>query len=156
MYLLPPLWCSVNNNAIKPAEGAVAASLEYDYMLKDHLGNVWMVLKEEQQQKTYPAATFENATVNGSNARAEEINYYDIDQSKIVGNPAGTATYPNNNGNPPYNTNPYSNTTATTGYMYKTNASTNKTGLGIVLKVMAGDNINIYGVSYHKKPTGGS
>ena len=82
-----------------------------------------MVLTEEQQQKTYPAATFENATVNGSNARAEEIKYYDINQSKIVGNPAGTATYPNNNGNPPYNNNPYSNTTATTGYMYKTNAS---------------------------------
>jgi len=31
----------------------------------------------------------------------------------------------------------------------------NKTGLGIVLKVMAGDAVNIFGKSYHKKPTAG-
>ncbi len=36
------------------------------------------------------------------------------------------------------------------------NASTNKTGLGIVLKVMSGDVINIFGKSFHKVPTGGN
>jgi RHS repeat-associated protein len=35
------------------------------------------------------------------------------------------------------------------------NATTNKTGLGIVLKVMSGDEIAIFGKSFHKIPAGG-
>lgn len=140
----------------KPAVDIIPASLEYDYMIKDHLSNVRMVLTEEQRQIVYPAATLEDATYNGSTAVSTEALYYNIDASKIVANPSGTDVYPNNNGNPPYNNNPFSNTGATTSRMYKTNASANKIGLGITLKVMAGDIINIYGKSYHKKPAGGS
>lgn len=140
----------------KPAVDNIPASLEYDYMIKDHLGNVRMVLTEEQRQIVYPATTLENIAHNGSNAVTTESLYYTIDATKIVANPPGTDTYPNNNGNPPYNNNPYSNSGATTAQIYKTNASTNKIGLGITLKVMAGDVINIYGKSYHKKPDGGS
>ncbi len=125
-------------------------------MLKDHLGNVRMVLTEEQKQDVYPATTLESVTYNGGTAIATEAQYYSIDQTKIVNNPTGlTATYANNNGNPPYNNNPYSNTTASSAKMYKTNATTNKIGLGITLKVMAGDAINIFGKSWHKKPAAG-
>ncbi|MDP1765229.1 MAG: RHS repeat-associated core domain-containing protein, partial [Sediminibacterium sp.] len=65
-------------------------------------------------------------------------------------NPASLpSTYLNNNGNPPYNTNPSSNTTATSLKMYRLNGATgDKTGLGITLRVMAGDNVSIYGKSY--------
>ncbi|MCP9752803.1 RHS repeat-associated core domain-containing protein [Ferruginibacter sp. HRS2-29] len=130
--------------------------LEYDYFIKDHLGNVRMVLTDEfQQPNVYPAVTMENATYNGGTAITTEALYYNIDNTKAVANPSGSATYANNNGNPPYNNNPYSNTAATTTKMYKTNAGTNKTGLGIVLKVMAGDKLNIYGKSYHLAPGGG-
>lgn len=60
----------------------------------------------------------------------------------------GLTDYPNNNGNPPYNNNPNSNVTANSEKLYKLNAATNKTGLGITLKVMAGDQIDIFGKSY--------
>jgi RHS repeat-associated protein len=144
----------------KPQDGAVAASLQYDYMLKDHLGNVRVVLTEEQKIDIYPAATLENTsiTVNGvtSTAVAKESEYYNIDNTKIVtqGTASGIPVYQNNNGIT--NNNPYSNTTANSARLYRLNAATNtvpnKTGLGIVLKVMAGDNVNVFGKSYHKKP----
>jgi hypothetical protein len=86
----------------KEAVGVVPASLQYDYMLKDHLGNVRMVLTEEQQQDIYPAATLEPSLV------ATENTYYTIDQSKIVPKSGvtgmGNINYPNNNGIP--NNNP--------------------------------------------------
>ena len=133
----------------------------FDYMLKDHLGNVRMVLTEEVKQDVYPAATLENVTYNGGTAIATEGQYFSIDNTKVViqSTATGITTYQNNNGNPPYNNNPYSNTAANSARLYQLNATTNtnanKSGLGIVLKVMAGDNINIFGKSYHKQPTGG-
>jgi RHS repeat-associated protein len=137
------------------------SSVVYDYMLKDHLGNVRMVLTEEQKVNPYPAATLENEMVtdpatNVSNtAVSVENQYYNIDASKIVTNPANITVYQNNNGNPPWNNNPYSNATANSNKVYKTNASSNKIGLGITIKVMSGDQVNIFGKSYHKKPSGG-
>gem|GEM_PF-3558583 len=57
--------------------------------------------------------------------------------------------YPNNNGNPPYNNNPSSNTTATSTQVYKLNGfNGSKTGLGITLKVMPGDVVDIRGKSF--------
>ncbi|MCX6319481.1 MAG: DUF6443 domain-containing protein [Bacteroidetes bacterium] len=144
-----------------PPVGAVAASLEYDYMLKDHLGNVRAVLTEAQQQDIYPAATLENATNGASTAITVENQYYTINSANIVLNSglSGIPAYQNNNGNPPANNNPYSYTTANSEKIYRLNASANtienKTGLGIVLKVMAGDAVNIFGKSYHKRPASG-
>ena len=133
-------------------------SFQYDYMLKDHLGNVRMVLTEEQQQDIYPAATLENMMVNSNTAVSVEESYYTINSANIVsqGTATGIPTYQNHNGNPPANNNPHSNYTANSARLYRLNATTNtvanKTGLGIVLKVMAGDEVNIFGKSYHKKP----
>ena len=131
-------------------------SLHYDYFLKDHLGNVRMVLTDEYRQDVYMAATLENVTYNGGTAVSKEDDYYSIDILKIVNQPGGV-TYQNNNGNPPYNSvNSYSNTNANSAKMYQLNASTNKTGLGIAIKVMAGDVINIYGKSYYSGSSGGT
>ncbi len=129
-------------------------------MLKDHLGNVRMLLTDEQKED-YPAATLENASFNGGTAITKEQSYYTINAANIVDQSAATGipVYQNNNGNPPYNSvNPYSNTSANSSRLYKLNATSgannDKMGLGIVLKVMAGDNVKIFGKSYHKKPSG--
>ena len=58
----------------------------YDYMIKDHLGNVRMVLTEELKQNTYPAATFErtfDVSTNNSMVNYEK-GFYKIDNTKIV------------------------------------------------------------------------
>jgi RHS repeat-associated protein len=132
----------------------------YDYFIKDHLGNVRMVLTEEQKQDQYPAATLEGSTSSGALSMINyEKQFYTIDNTKIIAKtsvPGFTTSndYQNNNGNPPpnssYPSNYTVNSTATSENMYKLNATTNKTGLGIVLKVMAGDKIDIHGKSYYQ------
>ena len=69
-------------------------TLQYDYMLKDHLGNVRMVLTEEAQQDKYPVASMEDAKLS------IEQQYYTIDNSRIVLKTAATglAAYTNDNG----------------------------------------------------------
>ncbi len=129
-----------------------ATGFNYDYMLKDHLGNVRMVLTEEQKQDKYPVASMEDAKIS------IEDDYYTIDQSKIVqaSTVTGLPAYTNDNG--------IGNTPPDPGFeqansqkLYKLNSTTNKTGLGITLKVMAGDKIDVLGKSYYfQNNTGGS
>jgi RHS repeat-associated protein len=142
------------------------SSFEYDYMIKDHLGNVRMVLTEEQQQDQYPAATLEGTYSAAPPDAASMINYekkfytinntYVVNSSTMPGWSAGI-DYQNNNGNPPPNSSYPGGTTptatATSAKVYKLNATTNKTGLGMVLKVMAGDKIDIHGKSYYQSAT---
>lgn len=147
----------------KPAVDNIAASFEYDYMLKDHLGNVRMVLTEEQKTDIYPAATLEPALTGVENA------FYTIDQSKIVPNSAANylrdpinqqpQTYFNNNGitnnNPSCGTGTLC-TSDNSANVYQLNSNSNKTGLGITLKVMAGDKLDIFGKSYYFQNNPGS
>jgi RHS repeat-associated protein len=130
----------------------------YDYFLADHLGNTRMVLTDEQLQNTYPVATLENNAA----ALTIEQGVYNINTANIVnntsipgftdgaGNPHPANVYYNNNGNPPYNTNNQANTGAQSARMYKLNGATgDKTGLGMALKVMTGDQVNIWARSYY-------
>jgi RHS repeat-associated protein len=144
---------------VRDANGNIT-SFTYDYFIKDHLGNVRMVLTEEQKQDQYPAATLEGSTASGALSMINyEKQFYTIDNTKIIAktNVPGFTTsndYQNNNGNPPpnssYPSNYTVNSTSVSENMYKLNATTNKTGLGIVLKVMAGDKIDIHGKSYYQ------
>lgn len=88
----------------KPAEGSVPASFVYDYFKKDYLGNVRMVLREEQQQDIHPAATLEGSvSADGSpNAACIEKNFYNIDPANIVLRYETTriGNYKNKNGGP--------------------------------------------------------
>ena len=121
-----------------------------------------MVLTDEQQQDIYPATTMEDATYNGGTAITVENNYYSISSGNIVNKSAATGItdYENNNGNPPANNNPYSNTTANSAKLYKLNSgpgtAADKMGLGITLKVMAGDKLDVFGKSYYFTNTSGT
>jgi len=98
-------------------------TLQYDYFLKDHLGNVRMVLTEEQKTDGYPAATMETAT-----ATTEETYYSNLPATRVT-LPAG---YPANS--PPGNARVAKVSGAAGG---------NKIGPAILLKVMAGDKFNL-------------
>jgi RHS repeat-associated protein len=128
----------------------------FDYFMRDHLGNVRMVLTNESQTDIYPPATVEtvSSTVNGytSTPEAYESQYYYINTADVIATSTlpwwsavtGSSTLTNTNTNPP-NNDPYSNPTASSASVYKLNGATgDKTGLGIVLKVTAGDLVNIY------------
>lgn len=107
-----------------------ATLFDFDYFLKDHLGNVRMVLTEEKDTAFYPSATIEDSR------RTEEIKYYDIktaqvkDKSTIAG-ASGFAGFEQK--------------------LYKVHGGLTgeKTGLGMVLKVMSGDKIAITAESFY-------
>ena len=115
----------------KPTVGNVAASLVFDYFLKDHLGNVRMVLTEDSQSDMYPAATMETAT-----AAAEEAFYSNL--------PATRESAPLSNGYP-------SNTPSGNINVARVRGDGNKIGPAIVLKVMAGDKFNVIVNSWYNK-----
>jgi RHS repeat-associated protein len=120
-----------------------------DYFVKDHLGNVRMVLTDERRNDVYPAATLEGNISNNSSAVYIENQYYNIDPANIVNrsSAAGIPNYENNNIIP--NNNPNSNNGAQSQQLYRLNSGTSKIGLGMTLKVMAGDKLNVYGKSYY-------
>ncbi len=87
----------------------------------------------------------------------QEKQYYRIDPGYIVDKPLYNSylDYQNHNNVPPSNPNPNYPAGAAPGQyatsqkMYSLNGSTNRTGLEMVLKVMAGDKVDIFGRSYH-------
>jgi RHS repeat-associated protein len=121
----------------------------YDYMVKDHLGNVRMVLTDDQQIDHYPTATLE------ANAVTQEQTYYDINTANVVNKPTPLATEPSNlldylNDNGTNNPYTFGSPTAVTLKMMQLSAPNAKTGMGMVLKVMAGDKLDILAKSYYQ------
>lgn len=142
------------------AVGTMPARFEHDYFVKDHLGNVRMVLTEEELQDVYPAATLEGSSATNNDAVSVEKQYYSIDAANVVNRSMATAIteYQNNNGVP--NNNPNSNPEAPSQKLYKLKAKPGAnggvTGLGITIKVMSGDKIDVLASSYYfQNNTGG-
>jgi len=129
-------------------EGQPAKEYVFDYFLKDHLGNVRMLLTEETQTDVYPVASLEN-----SNAINLEGLYYNIKPSSIVNKPASMPDPHNYNDGVP-NNNPaiqsIINDESKKVYQLSGENANTKTGLGITLKVMAGDVVNMFVKSYWK------
>jgi RHS repeat-associated protein len=132
----------INPNVVVPAG---MENMFYDYFLKDHLGNIRMVLTSQNRVDKYPAATLEPQTLSN------EENFYSIQQSQISlsSTITGLSAYINDDngiGNVPTNSQfEQANSTK----MYRLNSTESKMGLGMTLKVMAGDKIDIFGGSYY-------
>ncbi|MCO6497603.1 MAG: hypothetical protein J5I50_08065, partial [Chitinophagaceae bacterium] len=102
----------------------------YDYFLKDHLGNIRMVLTEQKDTSFYPPASMETAQSAIENALYANVNNTRVD-------------------NPPnYPTDNYTNPNEKVA---KTNEKFETIGPAIILKVMAGDKFNIRVSSWYKK-----
>jgi RHS repeat-associated protein len=110
-----------------------ATKFDFDYFLKDHLGNVRMVLTAEKDTVGYPPATIETAT------RANELQHYDIKTGQVK------ATNTVSGAPASFDANCYKVNGGIAGQM---------TGLGITLKVMAGDKVGIFGESYYSISSG--
>lgn len=102
---------------------AVSFSLEYDYFLKDHLGNIRTTLTDEQRTDAYPMAKMETTSAGSDN-----LYYFNIETTKID----KPANYPVDTA--------YSNPNQKVA---KVNGSGNKIGPAMILKVMAGDKFNL-------------
>jgi len=137
----------------KPASGASPASFQWDYFIKDHLGNVRSVITEEQQVDRYPIASLETSKLS------TEKTYYAISDAQIVNATEAVGLPAYTNGDNGIGSNPADATFETTNSsrVYKLNSNSAKTGLGITLKVMTGDTIHIFGKSYYfQNNAGGS
>jgi RHS repeat-associated protein len=99
-------------------------TFQFDYFLKDHLGNVRMMLTNEQQTDAYPVASLEATPLATERAIYSGVDTGRIDKSLVSGYPTDTYTNPNN-------------------YIQKLGTNGLKIGTGIVLKVMAGDKFNL-------------
>jgi hypothetical protein len=99
-------------------------TFQFDYFLKDHLGNVRMMLTDEQQTDAYPFASLEATPLATEWTIYSEVDTGRTDKSLVPGYPADTYTNPNN-------------------YIQKLGTNGLKIGTGIVLKVMAGDKFNL-------------
>jgi hypothetical protein len=120
-------------------------------MLKDHLGNARMVLTEENQVDKYPTASLEPSKI------ATEKTFDDIQDAQVAdkSEATGITNYVNDNGIGNNPADPIFEATNSTK-LYKLNSTTAKTGLGITLKVMAGDKIDVFGKSYYYQNTVGT
>ena len=117
-------WAKKRNNS----NGTIYYAFEYDYYLRDHLGNVRSALTEGKDTATY-AATME--TADSATVEALFSNVYDPVRT-VTTKPSSFDTDPNNHF--------VSKLTGTSG---------GRIGPSIILKVMAGDKVQINTYSYY-------
>lgn len=119
-----------------PGIGTELDKFAFDYFVKDHLGNVRMVLTDEQRVDQYPAATLEDSR------QTDELKYYDIVN--------GRRTFVNS-------VEGAQNVGSFENKFYRVNGTTGeKTGLNMVLKVMSGDQVKVMAQSYYYLAPGAS
>ncbi|AXY78527.1 hypothetical protein D3H65_05345 [Paraflavitalea soli] len=109
--------------------------LLFDYSLKDHLGSVRAVLTEHKENICYPTASVEDARYQ------KEDDYYNIVDARRITKATTAATQAS-----------FENKL----YRVHGGLTNEKTGLGVVLKVMAGDQVKIAAESFYTLPGGGA
>lgn len=94
-------------------------NVAYDYFIKDHIGNVRMVLTDEQQKDVYPVADFEDTSVAKASMYYENIN---VQRTTRPG--------------------AFDINTTNGGKVQLLQKNTQSIGAGKLLKVMAGDKVH--------------
>ena len=110
--------------------GTTAYGFEYDYFLKDHLGNVRMVLTQQKDTAQY-IATMESAYRNNESKLFYNISASNYSRASISGYPVDATTNPNDS-------------------LMRLNGSGQKVGAAIILKVMSGDVVDIAVKAFYK------
>jgi RHS repeat-associated protein len=110
--------------------GSTNYKWEYDYFLKDHLGNTRMVLTQEKDTSQY-IATMEAAYRATENRLFYNIPATSYARSAVSGYPTDNTTVPNDS-------------------LARVNGNGPKTGPSILLKVMSGDVIDVATKSFYK------
>ena len=105
----------------------------FDYFIKDHLGNVRSVLTEQLEDYCYPTASVEDATY------LTEGEFYSIDNNRRESVSSTTASQ---------------SSFGSKFYQTHGNLAGRNTGLGLTLKVMAGDQVKIAAESFYELPSG--
>lgn len=100
------------------------STLHYDYTLKDHLGNVRMVLTEEPKEDAYPVASLESASLTNEQTYYGGLTDGRVNKSTVSGYPNDTYTNPND-------------------FIQHLDGDGPKIGSNMLLKVMAGDKFNL-------------
>ena len=120
----------------QPVNGSIPADLFKDYFIKDHLGNIRMVLTEQTKEDMYPVATMEVA-----NASVEESFYANLPNTRY--DASSVTHYPPNS---PSGNAKVARVGAAQGR--------EKIGPAIILKVMSGDKFNVSANSWYKTNNG--
>ncbi len=130
VFLCPKLnEYDIRNRGPRPKD---STSVVYDYFIKDHLGNVRMVLTEEAQTDAYPVASLETGNLANEKKFYTGLDTGRVNKSGVAGYPSDTYTSPND-------------------YIQQLSGSGAKVGASVVLKVMAGDKYNLRVNSWYKK-----
>jgi RHS repeat-associated protein len=118
----------------KYLNGGTEYKFEYDYFLKDHVGNVRMVLTQQKDTSQYMA------TMESAYRTTENQLFYNLPQSNY--SRAAVSGYPTDN------------TTSPNDSLMKLNGSGQKIGAAIVLRVMSGDVIDVAVKAYYTSQSG--
>ena len=121
------------------------ASFVYDYFLKDHLGNIRMVLTEEQQSNLYPTLSFEGAA--GSQQVTDQNAFWENANGQAMNVITTRTTWPSSffaTYNPSQDPNHINGLNAV--LLKKSIASVKATKL---MKVMSGDRLHVKVDYYH-------
>ncbi|MDX1955746.1 MAG: DUF6443 domain-containing protein [Chitinophagaceae bacterium] len=109
---------------VRPLTGGLGWA--YDYFIKDHLGNVRIVLTDEIKSDLYETLSFEDANLTQQNAQWENANGASINVNGV--RTAGISGFNSATGNG--------------SYVRMIKRSTGAIGAGKLMKVMAGDRIH--------------
>ncbi len=119
----------------KYTNGTTGYKFEYDYFLRDNLGNVRMVLTQQKDTFNY-LATMEAAY------RSTELQLFTNIANTSYARSLTPGTYPTDN------------TTTPNDSVSRLNGSLQRSGPGLLLKVMSGDTISVAVKSYYVSQTG--